>query len=110
MAASRAKRPGHPLSALRNVGPAALADFAALGIADIAQLAESDPDTLYTRLCAVTGKRHDPCVHDVFAAAIHQARTGEPADWWAFTPARKLRQAAGRFPAAAIPAIGPAET
>jgi hypothetical protein len=34
----------------------------------------------------------------VFAAAIHQAKTGEPLDWWTYSPARKLRQAAGEFP------------
>jgi hypothetical protein len=40
----------------------------------------------------------DPCVWDVFAAAIHQARTGESRDWWTFTPERKRRQALGEFP------------
>ncbi len=81
----------HPLQALRNVGNAALADFVALGIATVEQLAEQDADALYTRLCLITARNHDPCVHDVFAAAIHQARTGEALDWWTFAPARKAR-------------------
>jgi hypothetical protein len=33
-----------------------------------------------------------PCVEDVFAAAIHQARTGEALDWWIFS--RQRRQGA----------------
>jgi hypothetical protein len=83
---------------LRNVGPATLADFKLLGITTLAQLATEDADALYLRLCEETARRHDPCVHDVFAAAIHQARTGEAVNWWSYTGARKLRQAAGEFP------------
>ena len=88
---------------LRNVGPAALADFALLGIGTIAELATQDADLLYVRLCEQTGRRHDPCVHDVFAAAIHQARTGEAVNWWAYTAARKIRQLAGEFPRLSVP-------
>lgn len=83
------------LARLRNVGKAALADFSLLGVTSISQLADQDADSLYIRLCQATGRRHDPCVHDVFAAAIHQAKTGEALDWWAFTKTRKAR---GDFP------------
>ena len=85
------------LSDLRNIGKAMLADFALLGITSIQQLAKQDADELYTRLCIMTAARHDPCVHDTFAAAIHQAKTGEALTWWAFTPLRKERQQAGTF-------------
>lgn len=87
-----------PLSALRNIGRAMLADFSLLGIATVGELARREPDGLYLELCSLTGARQDPCVHDTFAAAIHQARTGEARDWWAFTPERKARQKAGTFP------------
>lgn len=86
------------LSELRNIGKAMLADFALLGVASVTDLAKLDADELYGRLCVLTGARHDPCVHDTFAAAIHEARTGEALDWWAFTPLRRARQAAGTFP------------
>jgi hypothetical protein len=86
------------LKDLRNVGKAALADFAVLGIKTVEDLLEADPVVLHERLCVLTGVRHDPCVEDVFAATIHQARTGEAKDWWAFTPARKARQAQGSKP------------
>ncbi len=85
------------LGDLRNIGKAMQRDFALLGIESVAQLAQQDADALYLELCARTGQRQDPCVHDTFAAAIHQARTGEALNWWAFTPARKARQNAGTF-------------
>ena len=68
------------LAALRNIGMAMLADFRMLGIT------QPPHDDLYIRLCLLTGKRQDPCVHDTFAAAIHQARTGEARNWWTFSP------------------------
>jgi hypothetical protein len=91
--------PPHPLAALRNVGPATLADFQMLGIATVEQLAAAEADDLYREMQRLTASRQDPCVWDVFAAAIHQARTGEAKSWWAFTPVRKARQAKGEFPA-----------
>ncbi|MEO6015225.1 MAG: helix-hairpin-helix domain-containing protein [Devosia sp.] len=82
-------------ASLRNIGPAMLADFKLLGIGTVAQLAEEDADALYLRLCKLTDARQDPCVHDTFAAAIHQARTGEALAWWDFTTARKARVKSG---------------
>jgi hypothetical protein len=87
--ASLAKRTTDPLLALRNIGPAMRRDFELLGITTVAQLARQHPDRLYARLQELTGKRHDPCVWDTFAAAIHQARTGEALPWWQFTAQRK---------------------
>jgi hypothetical protein len=81
------------LKGLRNVGPATLRDFALLGIEKRAQLAQANADELYARLQHLTNSRHDPCVWDVFAAAVHQARTGEAKNWWEFTPVRKARKA-----------------
>ncbi len=79
------------LNKLRNVGKATLKDFQLLGITSVEQLAQADALDLYRQLSLLTGTRQDSCVEDVFAATIHQARTGEALDWWAFTPARKLR-------------------
>jgi predicted RecB family nuclease len=92
-----AKESSDELSALANIGPAMRGDFTLLGIETIAQLAEQDADELYTRLSSLTGCRQDPCVWDTFAAAIHQAKTGEALSWWAFTPVRKERQKKGKF-------------
>lgn len=90
------------LSALRNIGPAMRADLALLGVRSVAQLARLDADRLYLKLQRLTGTRHDPCVWDTFAAAIHQARTGEALPWWHSTRERKRRAAAGSFPHARV--------
>ena len=83
---------------LRNVGPAALADFVVLGIESVEQLRSHKPENLYHDLQRLTGIRHDPCVYDVFAAAVHQALTGEARNWWTFTSARKEMQRTRVFP------------
>ncbi len=79
------------LQDLRNVGKATLADFALLGIDSVVALAVCEPDALYAELERRSGQHHDPCARDVFAAAIHEARTGEPRDWWHFSAERKAR-------------------
>ena len=87
-----------PFKGLRNIGPAARADLAVLGITSVERLTLCDADALYVELQVRTAQHHDPCVWDVFAAAIHQARTGESRVWWTFTPERKRRQELGEFP------------
>jgi hypothetical protein len=94
----RSARVRDELLALRNVGPAMRRDFEMLGINTVRQLARCNPDRLYARLQRRTGTRHDPCVWDTFAAAIHQARSGEALPWWHFTRERKRREAEGSFP------------
>ncbi len=88
---------GDELLALRNIGPAMRGDLALLGIRTRAQLARRSADALYRRIQQLTGRRHDPCVWDTYAAAIHQAKTGEALPWWHFTRERKRRQADGSF-------------
>ncbi|HYM34786.1 MAG TPA: helix-hairpin-helix domain-containing protein, partial [Steroidobacteraceae bacterium] len=85
------------LKNLRNIGKAMLKDFELLGVRSVKQLAGCDADKLYARIQKLTGTRHDPCVWDTYAAAIHQAKTGDARDWWEFTKVRKEREAAGRF-------------
>lgn len=80
------------LSQLRNIGKAMRRDFELLNIRTVAQLAKQDADKLYARIQTLTGTRHDPCVWDTYAAAIHQAKTGEALPWWHFTKIRKERQ------------------
>lgn len=93
-----AKPKADELLALKNIGPAMRRDLALLGITSVAQLARREPDALYLALERTTGQRQDPCVWDTFAAAVHQARTGEARPWWHYTPERKRRQAEGDFP------------
>ena len=89
---ARRSAPRDELLALRNIGPAMRRDLERLGIRTVKQLARCNADRLYARLQDVTGTRQDPCVCDTFAAAIHQARTGEALPWWRFTVERKQRE------------------
>jgi hypothetical protein len=81
------------LEDLWGVGPAMLADFDRLGIRTVAELARREPRELYDRLCRITRSRQDPCVLDVFRAAVAQAR--DPAlpaaqrRWWTWSRLRK---------------------
>jgi hypothetical protein len=83
------------LLALANIGPAMRRDLKLLGIDAVAQLARQDADKMYLKLSALTGSRQDPCVWDTFAAAVHQAKTGEAKPWWTWTKVRKKRAARG---------------
>lgn len=85
------------LSELRNIGKAMLKDFELLDITSVKQLASCDADKLYARIQILSNARHDPCVWDTYAAAIHQAKTGEALAWWEFTKVRKARTAKGEF-------------
>jgi hypothetical protein len=85
------------LGDLVSIGPAMLRDFEMLGVGSVAQLAREEPDDLYQRLCSLTGQRQDPCVLDVFSAAVAQARDPElpPAmcQWWFWSRKRKQEAA-----------------
>jgi len=74
---------------LMNVGKATLKDLNLLGIKTVEQLKSQSPDLLYSELQRITGKKHDPCVWDVFAAIIHEAKTGEKIPWWHWSKIRK---------------------
>jgi nucleotidyltransferase/DNA polymerase involved in DNA repair len=80
------------LLTLMNVGKATYKDLEILGIRNIEQLSKADPDELYSRLQQLTEHTHDPCVWDVFAAIIHEAKTGEKTPWWQWTAIRKKRK------------------
>ncbi|WP_196141075.1 helix-hairpin-helix domain-containing protein [Aliikangiella sp. G2MR2-5] len=72
-----------------NVGPATAADFKLLGFSKPIELVDQDPYFLFKKLCELTAQRHDPCVIDVFIAAVRYMR-GEPArKWWEYTAERK---------------------
>ena len=81
------------LKDLISIGPAMLRDFEMLGIRSMAQLAKQDPQRMYARLNRISGKRQDPCVLDVFCAAVAQARNprlpAEQCQWWYWSRERK---------------------
>lgn len=85
------------LEELVSVGPAIARDFGLLGVRSVSALAKANPQTLYEKLCRVTGRRHDICVLDVFCAAVAQARNPRlPAarcQWWYWSRRRKAGNA-----------------
>ena len=78
------------LEQLPNIGPALSADLRLIGIQEPAQLGGKDAFVLYQRLCAVTNKRHDPCVLDTFMAATDFMGGAPAAPWWKYTAQRKM--------------------
>ena len=75
----------HELRTLQNVGPATLGDLLKLGITSIAQLATQDADHLFNELERITGSRQNSCMRALFAAIIHEAKTGEKTPWRQWT-------------------------
>ncbi len=82
-------KPKSELLGLMNVGQATLKDLHMLGIEKIEQLKAETPDYLYQKLQKITKTKQDPCVWDVFAAIIHEAKTGEKLPWWHWSKIRK---------------------
>jgi hypothetical protein len=78
---------------LVSIGPAMLKDFELLEIRSVKQLARQKPESLYEKLCEVTGQSMDICVLDVFYAAVAQARDPklplEKCQWWYWSRKRK---------------------
>lgn len=96
----RAQRPLRPLKArhadecealeqLPNIGPALAADLRLLGVNHPRELVARDAFQLYQSLCAISGRRQDPCVLDTFLAATDFMRGAPPRPWWSYTADRK---------------------
>ena len=77
------------LTDIPNVGPAIARDLRRLGIEEPEQLRGRDPFQLYDRLCSLTGRRHDPCVIDVFISVVRFIEGAPARPWWEYTPERK---------------------
>jgi hypothetical protein len=81
------------LADLVSVGPAIRRDLERLGVHTVAQLARRSPQRLYRELCRKTRQRQDPCVLDVFRAAVAQACDPqlpiEQCVWWYWSRKRK---------------------
>ena len=77
------------LTQLPNVGPATAGDLRLLGINTPAELIGRDPYAMYEALCTRSGQRHDPCVMDVFIAAVRFMEGAPATPWYAYTAERK---------------------
>jgi hypothetical protein len=82
------------LAHIPNVGPSIAENLRLIGITSPQDLLGKDPYRMYDDLCDTTGVRHDPCVIDVFIAAV-RFMAGKPAKpWWKYTAERKRTLAA----------------
>jgi hypothetical protein len=89
------------LEDLPNIGPAMAADLRRLGIVSPLALKGRDPYMLYFDLCRITRTRHDPCVLDIFIAAVRFVEGAPAKPWWAYT-AERQRVLKSPLPAAAV--------
>jgi hypothetical protein len=81
------------LTSIPNVGPAIARKLQRLCVQEPADLRGQDADELFERLCALDGRRHDPCLLDTFHAAVDVA-DGKPArPWWEYSRERKAAAA-----------------
>jgi len=72
-----------------NVGVAIEKVFFSLGMDKPIELIGKDPYHMYSDLCRITQKKHDPCVIDVFISAVRYMEGGPPKRWWEYTEERK---------------------
>jgi len=77
------------LEALPNIGKSISADLNLIGINHPQQLIDQDPIKMYQALSAAKNQKVDPCVLDVFMAAVDFMNGGETKPWWRFTQKRK---------------------
>ena len=77
------------LEDIPNIGTSIAKDLRGIGVITPEQLKDKDGVELYLKLNAVTGVRHDPCVADVFLAAVDFMNGGAAKPWWSYTAQRK---------------------
>jgi len=79
------------LTDIPNVGPAVAAKLRRLEVACLEDLRGADGEALFERMCALDGRRHDPCLLDTFVAAVDYADGGRARPWWEFSRERRAR-------------------
>src|SRR3954454_22805555 len=79
------------LTAIPNVGPAIARKLLRLDVHGVDDLRGRDPEELFERLCALDGRRHDPCLLDTFVAAAARAGAGPARSWCSCSRARRAR-------------------
>jgi hypothetical protein len=82
------------LEDMPNIGPSIAGNLRRIGIHHPNDLSGQAPDDLYRAVCLETGARQDPCLLDVFIAAVRFMDGGPPRPWWHYTAERKRRYGA----------------
>lgn len=79
------------LESIPNVGPAIAAKLRLIGYKKPSDLKGANPYDMHKKICQLTGKRHDPCLLDVFISAVSFCNGNPPKPWWEFTSMRKAK-------------------
>ncbi len=79
------------LEDLPNIGKTSASDLHLIGVDHPKDLIGQEPFDMYEKLCDITGKKHDPCVIDVFMSVVYFMVAGESLPWWSFTESRKYK-------------------
>ncbi len=77
------------LEELPNIGKAVAVHLHLIGIDHPKKLIGKDPFVLYEELSAISGKKNDPCLIDVFMSVIRFMEGGDSLPWWSCTDERK---------------------
>ena len=80
------------LTSIPNVGPKVAAKLRRLDIDSPEDLRGLDGEDLFERLCALDGRRHDPCLLDTFVAAVDYANGAPARPWWEYSRERIARE------------------
>ncbi len=92
--------PERKLQDLVSVGPATRSLLASMGVNTVEELALRNPEALFQEVCRKRRKQQDPCLLDVFHAAVAQARNPrlplEQCCWWYWSRVRKGTEPASR--------------
>ena len=83
------------LTSMPNIGPKVAAKLRRLDVDTPDDLKGQDGEELFERLCALDGRRHDPCLLDTFVAAVSYADGGPARPWWEFSRERKAAASHG---------------
>ncbi len=74
------------LQRIPGIGPRLARDLFDLGIQRVSDLRRRNPESLYTKLNALRGRREDPCVLYAFRCAVYFAKEPNPEPerlkWW----------------------------
>jgi pathogenicity locus Cdd1 protein len=82
------------LTDMPNIGPKIAAKLRRLDIRSPEDLRGQDGEDLFERLCAIDGRRHDPCLLDTFVAAVDFANGAPARPWWEYSRERLARESA----------------
>jgi hypothetical protein len=84
------------LQTIPGVGPSIALDLRDLGVEEVPDLKDHDPQEMFDALCAMRGERIDRCVLYVFRCAVYFATTlrhdPDLLKWWNWTDDRMPRR------------------